>query len=283
MIELNLSNWDTRIRVCAGLSYLPRAPNGCYTACLEFIRMSKDTFDILFLIARPAAGKSEIIDYLKRTPEGVRRAAYHIGPFTELDDFPILWEWFEEDDILDRMGLPRLHSDAEGYFRFRELWHVLIERLGVTYGKLLRDRPDFHEAGGTAIVEFARGAEHGGFAAAFDHFPEAMLARGAILYVDVSWEESLRKNRARFNPARPDSILEHGLQDGMLERLYRDSDWPEFSGGNPDVIQIKSVPVPYAIFPNTDDVTTGRGPALGARLEQVLGKLWRSYALHKEA
>ena len=29
--------------------------------------MSRDTFDILFLIARPAAGKSEIIDYLKRT------------------------------------------------------------------------------------------------------------------------------------------------------------------------------------------------------------------------
>ena len=29
--------------------------------------MSRDTFDIIFLIARPAAGKSEIIDYLKRT------------------------------------------------------------------------------------------------------------------------------------------------------------------------------------------------------------------------
>ena len=29
--------------------------------------MSRDTFDIIFLIARPAAGKSEIIDYLKRS------------------------------------------------------------------------------------------------------------------------------------------------------------------------------------------------------------------------
>ncbi len=245
--------------------------------------MSKDTFDILFLIARPAAGKSEIIDYLKRRPEEVRRSAYHIGPFTELDDFPILWAWFEEDDILERMGLARLHSDADGYFLFSALWHVLIERLGVAYGKLLRDRPDFHQAGGTVIVEFARGAEHGGFAAAFDHFPEVMLRRGAILYIDVSWEESLRKNHARFNPARPDSILEHGLRDSTLERLYRESDWPQFSAGDPDFIRIHGIPVPYASFPNMDDVTTGRGPALGARLEQVLGKLWLRYALHKEA
>ena len=52
--------------------------------------MSRDTFDILFLIARPAAGKSEIIDYLKRTDAQTRRVRFHIGPFVELDDFPIL-------------------------------------------------------------------------------------------------------------------------------------------------------------------------------------------------
>lgn len=244
--------------------------------------MSQDTFDVLFLIARPAAGKSEIIDYLKRMSDDVRRATYRVGPFHELDDFPMLWEWFEEDDILERMGLPRLHTDADGYFRFPELWHVLIERLGLAYGKLLRDRPHFHTSGGTVIVEFARGAEHGGFRAAFDHFPEAMLRRGAILYIDVPWEESLRKNRARFNPGRPDSILEHGLQDSTLERLYRETDWPQFSGGEQDVIRIKGITVPYVVFPNADDVTTGRVSALGVRLEQVLGKLWLRYALHKE-
>ena len=36
--------------------------------------------------------------------------------------------------------------------------------------------------------------------------------------------------------------------------------------------------MPYAVFPNEDDVTTERGPALGERLEDTLARLWRGYA-----
>jgi len=139
--------------------------------------MSRDTFDILFLIARPAAGKSEIIDYLKRTDAQTRRARFLIGPFAELDDFPILWTWFEEDRILARMGHPRLHTDADEYFAHRYLWDLLIERLSLDYVKLLRDQPDYHQEGGTVIVEFSRGKEHGGFRQAFQHVAPEMLRR----------------------------------------------------------------------------------------------------------
>jgi hypothetical protein len=239
--------------------------------------MSQTTFNILFLIARPAAGKSEVIDYLRRTPEAERRARFHVGPFTELDDFPMLWTWFEEDSILARLGQPRLHTDAEGYFLYPYLWDVLIERLGLEYARLLRDRPGFHADGGTAIVEFARGSEHGGFRRAFAHMPPSMLQRGAILYLNVSWAESLRKNRARFNPNRPDSILEHALPDAKLERLYRDSDWADFCAADPAHIHVGEWRVPYAVFENEDDVTTLRGPALGARLETTLAQLWQRY------
>ncbi len=239
--------------------------------------MTNDTFDILFLIARPAAGKSEIIDYLKRTDEATRRARFHIGPFIELDDFPMLWTWFEEDDILARMGHPRLHTDADGYFRFRYFWDLLIERLGLEYARLQRDHPGFHQEGGTVVVEFSRGKEHGGYRRGFQHVPEEMLRRGAILYVDVSWEESLRKNRARANPQRPDSILQHSLPDRKLERLYRDSDWGEFSASDPEHVSTQGIRVPYAIFPNEDDITTERGPALGKRLEVMLARLWHIY------
>ena len=31
-----------------------------------------------------------------------------------LDDFPMLWTWFEEDAILAEMGKPRLHTDDGG-------------------------------------------------------------------------------------------------------------------------------------------------------------------------
>src|SRR5512135_2787491 len=98
--------------------------------------MSKDTFDILILIGRPASGKSEIIDFLTHLPDVVRCERFHIAHLEVLDDFPILWGWFEEDDILSRkFNLPRLHSDEKGYFIYQELWHVLIERLDLEYGK----------------------------------------------------------------------------------------------------------------------------------------------------
>ena len=236
--------------------------------------LTHNTFDVLFLIARPAAGKSEIIDYLKRTPEAERRERFHIGAFDELDDFPMIWAWFEEDAILARMDKPRLHTDAQGYFLHNYFWHVLIERLDLEYGKLLRDQPDYHDTR-SVIVEFARGSEHGGFSEAFQHFSEDTLRRGAILYLKVSWEESLRKNRRRFNPDRPDSILEHSVPDEKLEKMYKASDWEQFSAGDPEFITIKGVKVPYAVFENEDDVTTARGPELGQRLEETLGRLWQ--------
>lgn len=236
----------------------------------------KSTFDIILLLGRPGAGKSEIIDYLKQTPLEQRMERFHIGQFSEIDDFPMLWSWFEEDDILEKMGHPRLHSDVEGYFLHHYLWDVLIERISLEYDKKARDIPAFAETI-TTIIEFSRGSEHGGYQSAFAHLAPHMLHKMAILYLDVSWEESLRKNRKRFNPEKPDSILEHGLADAKLERLYKEVDWQALSKQDPHTVSIQGQPVPYAVFDNADDVTTRRGDALGARLEQVLQTLWNLY------
>jgi hypothetical protein len=235
--------------------------------------MGKNTFAVLILVARPAAGKSEIIDYLKKTDLETRRARFHVGELDVIDDFPMLWAWFEEDDILSRMGKPRLHSDEEGYFKYPYLWHVLIERLSLEYGKRSRDRPNYHEHA-TTFLEFSRGTEHGGYGEAFPHLSEDILRRAAIVYVHVSFAESWRKNRLRFNPDRPDSILEHSLPDHRLVRLYREDDWEEFSAPDPEFVTVKGIRVPYVVFENEDDVTTARGEALGRRLERVLGRLW---------
>jgi hypothetical protein len=235
--------------------------------------MAEHTFDILLLIARPAAGKSEIIDYLKRTPPELRVSRFHINQFEEIDDFPMLWTWFEEDAILEKLGHPRLHTDKEVNFKYHYLWDLLVERICLEYSKKLRDRPDYHNTT-TTVIEFARGTEHGGFRRAFDHISKQVAERLAIVYLNVSWEESLRKNRARFNPDRPDSILEHGLTDEKMEQLYRDNDWEEVSSENEAYITIQGVQVPYAVFENEDDVTTARGDALGQRLEETLSLLW---------
>jgi len=235
-------------------------------------------FDVLILIGRPGAGKSEIIAYLKSRSEDERLRRFGIGPFVEIDDFPMLWAWFEEDAILQRMGHERLHSSPDGYFLFQDLWNVLIRRLDLEYHKFLADhRQD--AAPKTAIVEFSRGSEHGGFRDAFTHFSEDILSKAAVMYIDVSWEESLRKNRKRFNPDRPHSILQHGLEDEKLERLYKASDWDDFSRGEPGYLRVAEARIPYAVFPNDDDVTTRGGPALGARLEDCLSELLQRYLL----
>lgn len=244
--------------------------------------MGRNTFEILILNGRPAAGKSEVIDYLKQCSLEERLERFHIGAFEEMDDFRILWERFEDDDIYERHGKPRLVSDTKfsyegkeypGYvFKDRFFWNFLIEKFNLEYRKRLRDRPEYHERK-TLMIEFSRGAEHGGFRTAYDHLSDTILERAATLYIHCSWEESLRKNRRRFNPDKPDSVLEHGLEDRKLEMLYRESDWDAFSSGDPEFLHVKGHRIPYAVFRNEPEITD-KPEELGAHLESVLGLLW---------
>jgi hypothetical protein len=244
--------------------------------------MAGQIFDVILLNGRPAAGKSEVIDYLKKTPLEERIRRFHIGDFEEFDDFPILWERFEDDDIWERHGKARLISDTSfnhegrtypGYvFKDPFFWNYLIEKLNLLYAKRLRDVPDYHERT-TAVFEFARGTQHGGFGLAYRYLSDEVLARACTIYIKVDWEESLRKNRRRRNPDRPDSILEHSLEDKKMDFLYRESDWDVFSAADPDYLLVKNRRVPYAVFDNMPE-KTDQPELLGRHLEEVCGKLW---------
>lgn len=232
----------------------------------------KNHFEILILLGRPASGKSEVIDHLKKAPVEERLRRFHIGAFEEIDDFPMLWTWFEEDAILEKiMHKPRIHSDPDGYFLHRYQWDLLIERISLEYDKKLRDETYAERM--TTLIEFSRGSEHGGYRAAFRALSEKILRKACVLYVDVSYEESLRKNRRRFNPARPDSILEHGLPDAKLERLYQEVDWAEFKGEDPEFILFSGHRIPYAVLANEPEVTDDPRK-LGSALEGCLTKLF---------
>src|SRR5512147_1200753 len=128
--------------------------------------MKIGNFNILMLLARPAAGKSEVIRYLKNTPPPERLARFHVGQIREIDDFPMLWTWFEEDDLLQQMGLPRLHSTPDGYFTGNHLWDLLIRRISLEYQKAKRDDDPVNPKT-TTLIEFSRGKEHGGWRSAF--------------------------------------------------------------------------------------------------------------------
>ena len=162
-------------------------------------------FPIILLNARPAAGKSEIIKFLNALEDSDRAENYHIGKIHVIDDFPYLWRWFEEDDLLAQMGKSRLYTDAEGYFKEVHLWDLLIKMINLEYEKFVRDvkLPSKY----TIFIEFSRGTEHGGYQRTFPLLNSQILDQASILYVNVSWEESLRKNRGRFNPLKPLSLI----------------------------------------------------------------------------
>ncbi|MBF0106155.1 MAG: hypothetical protein HQM16_12610 [Deltaproteobacteria bacterium] len=246
--------------------------------------MNKTTFNIIILNGRPAAGKSEVIDYLKKIPLAERIQKFHIGEFEEIDDFPILWERFEDDDLYQRHNKPRLISNTHfeyqgqqlpGYtFKDKFFWNFLIEKLNLAYAKKTKEDPDYHNKK-TTIIEFSRGSEHGGFKMAYNYLSDTILSRACTLYIKCSWEESLRKNRRRFNPDKPDSILEHGLEDKKLELLYKASDWDSFASGDPQCLIVKDHKVPYGIFNNEPEITN-QPDKLGAHLQEVMQGLWNT-------
>jgi len=225
-------------------------------------------------VGRPASGKSEIIDYLGKLDPDQRRSRFHLGELEVVDDFPMLWAWFEEDKLLAEMGIPPLHTGGDGYFKEDYLWDLLIRRLCLEYKKRKTEDPSLHE-GSTVIIEFSRGSEHGGYRRAFEQMSVDVLEAAAVLYLQVSFEESLRKNHKRFNPEAPHSILEHSLPEAKMKRLYGIDDWSELSRSDSRFLLLKDLKIPYSVFENEADFTTTGGEELGRRLAGCFAALWR--------
>ncbi len=230
------------------------------------------TFPVLVLIGRPAAGKSEVIDYLKKMPADERRIHLHIAPFDEIDDFVWVWQLFEDDDIREKLGRERLNTTRDYYFKDPFLWNFLIGKVNLALDKKLAEPGFLNDH--TIIVEFARGGENA-FGEALSYLSEAILKRAAILYIDVSYEESLRRNRRRARKGQEDSILHHSLPDEKMETYYRTNDWERLSGGQAQgFIEIKGHRVPFTVLQNEPEKTDD--PAkLGPALEHAFANLWK--------
>ena len=172
--------------------------------------MSTMNFPILIITGRPAAGKSEVIDFLKRTDPRERLSRFHIAEFEELDDFVYVWETFETDDILTRHGRPRLWTDEKYWFTDPFIWNLYIERINLEYRKKLARTPAYHDTR-TTLIEFARGGDNG-ISEALTYLHDDILRRAALLYIKVSYEESVRKctfNRERARTTAPIAPLPH--------------------------------------------------------------------------
>jgi hypothetical protein len=233
--------------------------------------MSDSNFPILIITGRPAAGKSEVIDFLKKADPKERLARFHIANFEELDDFVYVWETFEIDDILTAHGKHRLWTDEKYWFKDEFIWNLYIERINLEYRKKIARDPAYHHAK-TTLIEFARGGENGIFEA-MSHLHEDILKRAALMYIKVSYEESVRKNRRRARPGEEHSILYHSLPDEKMEYYYKTNDWEKLAAKDPNFIDVKGFKIPYAVFENEPEKTLDP-KLIGQELERITATLW---------
>jgi len=237
-----------------------------------------DTFDHLVVLGRPACGKSEFIDFMTHTPADVRAARYHIGPFEVVDDFVFLWTKFEEDDIWERLGQRRQFSVLAdvGYMIADDIiWAFLIEKINLEVAKRFLSRGPAYYRDHTVLIEFSRGGE-AAYRAALARLSRPVLARAAILYIDVSFEESLRRNQARYDERQPDSILAHSVPLETMRKVYRTDDWHDLIGGQlAGYLTVRDLAVPYVTMPNEPESTDPL--VLDARYGEALRALKRLY------
>jgi hypothetical protein len=230
----------------------------------------KKHFPVIIMVARPAAGKSEVIDFLKNTPLPERQERFGVARLAEFDDFPYIWEWFEEDDFLEKSGRPRLHTDSEYYFKDSFYWQVCIQKINNAFAKRLMAEPGFLNDH-TAVIEFARGGETG-FRDAFSILSDKILKNGRVVYINVSYQESVRKNRKRAQPGSEYSILHHSLPDDKMEHYYKSNDWDSLAKDKQGLLDIRGHRIPYAVFDNMPEKTDD--PArLGPALDELFARL----------
>jgi len=214
-------------------------------------------FEHLFVLGRPAGGKSEFIDFMKRLSDEERARGFGIGRFEEVDDFPWLWQACVEDDEREASGEARLVSarTPEGYNITRPRFRgSLVDRFNQVIASRYLANPAFYRDG-TLLIEFARGVGDG-FRDSLQRFRPEVLTRAAILYIQVSFEESYRRNSARYRPGREESTLFHKVPDGDMLGFFRDNDWARITGGAPHgYLEVSGVCVPFVSMNNEPEST----------------------------
>ncbi|MDO8526072.1 MAG: hypothetical protein Q7T03_00120 [Deltaproteobacteria bacterium] len=227
-------------------------------------------FKNIILLGRPASGKSEFIDFLKKTPVQERQEKFHVGNISELDDFLWLWEKFVEDDIWEAAGFPRRCSKKVGHGYVVSDGSILdfcFAKFNAEYPKQPKD--------GTLFVEFARGAADGGYQHALSSLSDAILKDAAILFIYASYEESCRRNDARFQEKLKHSVLAHKVPEEDMIRFGKEIDWltitQEKSAGH---LKIRNHNIPFVTMNNEPELKPGN-PDLEVRYKTALDQLMK--------
>ncbi len=233
---------------------------------------NEQTFDVLLLLGRPASGKSEFIDFMTHISPDHRAREFFIAPFQIIDDFPILWDLFQQDDVWESVRHERLFSKrSDGNYAVCDdsVWGFLIEQINQRVLKSFSvAKPSSRK---TLIIEFSRGGSSG-YLAALERLSPEILRRAAALYVSVSFEESWRRNIARYDEKTRDGTLTHSVPREEMERTYGSDDWHTLTEGIIGTLRVGDIDVPYATMNNEPESKVP--DVLSERYRAALGPLY---------
>lgn len=103
--------------------------------------MTKNTFDVVLLIALPASGKSEVRKYLEHMPVEKRVADFHMGDTIQFDDFPYVhFMRCIDEELLQRNYTPLFYHSPDRPFLHTAEWGTLTELLNEDYDDLVRHK-----------------------------------------------------------------------------------------------------------------------------------------------
>lgn len=210
-------------------------------------------FEHLFVLGRPAGGKSEFIDYMKNCDPAKRLASHFIAPFDILDDYLFLTEIATHEDALEALSVPRFMTTRtkDGIAVINDIfWPYASQRLNVTIKNGYLSKPAYYKER-TLLIEFSRGTGDWGYQKAFSGLSPEVLSKGAVIYIKVSYEEALRRNEARYQEKMKHSILAHKCPEHIMEKYYKYDDWLDITSNSPSGrLEMNGVQVPFVTMEN---------------------------------
>ena len=138
--------------------------------------------------------------------------------------------------------------------------------------KFLSNKEFYNDS--SVFIEFARGSKQdGGYKKALGLLSKELLERAAILYIDVSYEESRRRNQARYEEKLKHSILAHKVPEEDFVRFSSETDWPQLTEEKGSgYLEMNDLKVPFVTMHNEPELLPG--PEIAERYKTALNKLF---------
>jgi hypothetical protein len=214
---------------------------------------ARSHFHNLFVFGRPAGGKSEFIEFFKTCEPGKRRAKFKIAPFSIIDDYLSLREISENEEILEASNLPRkvTETTSDGIVvKDSTFFHFASEKINRIFDRDYGKKPDYYN-NNTLLLEFSRGDGDSGYKRSLSGIKKEILKDAAIIYIDVSYEEALRRNEARYQEKLKHSVLAHKVPEKAMEKYYKNDDWKTLTLGKTNgFVEINGVKIPFVTMNN---------------------------------